>query len=198
MSDEVKATNIPNYVLIALSDLTNGALNYYKASKSVMFKHRTILDYLIYLQQRLEDETLCKEIAQGHRDEVRDRESRELEEIERLENKVKEISEEMCYQINLKTENANIIKEAIEYVKHFQEQWDEHDEVVLDMNDLLNILQGVKKIKLKVHYDPHGAYVDYNGRIYHISLNRKEYPDFTIIQIITEPIDTYVVIETRK
>lgn len=177
MSDEVKATNIPNYVLIALSDLTNGALNYYKASKSVMFKHRTILDYLIYLQQRLEDETLCKEIAQGHRDEVRDRESRELEELE-----------------DYKSRNEKAIQLT---EKIIESGWD-YNAIESYAIELQDILQGVEKIKLKVHYDSQGAYIDYNGRIYHISLNRKEYLDFTIIQIITEPIDTYVVIEKRS
>lgn len=33
-------------VLIALSDLTNGALNYYQTSKSVMVKKHIIEDYI--------------------------------------------------------------------------------------------------------------------------------------------------------
>ena len=33
MKDEIKEINIPENVLVALSDLTNGALNYYKATE---------------------------------------------------------------------------------------------------------------------------------------------------------------------
>ena len=51
MNDEIKEINIPENVLVALGDLTNGALNYYKASETVKVRHNTILDYITNLQQ---------------------------------------------------------------------------------------------------------------------------------------------------
>jgi len=50
MKDETKEINISENVLIALGDLTNGALNYYKATETVKVKYSTILDYITNLQ----------------------------------------------------------------------------------------------------------------------------------------------------
>ena len=51
MKDEIKEINIPENVLVALGDLTNGALNYYKATETVKVRHNTILDYITNLQE---------------------------------------------------------------------------------------------------------------------------------------------------
>ena len=51
MKDEIKEINIPENVLVALGDLTNGALNYYKATETVKVKHNIILDYITNLQE---------------------------------------------------------------------------------------------------------------------------------------------------
>lgn len=53
-------------------------------------------------------------------------------------------------------------------------------------------------MKLKVNYDEYGAYVDYEGKRYHIFLDMEEYDTFTIKEIICELIDTYVVIEEKS
>ena len=54
MKDKIKEKiNIPENVLVALSDLTNGALNYYKATETVKVRHNTILDYITNLQEKL-------------------------------------------------------------------------------------------------------------------------------------------------
>ena len=54
MKDEIKEINIPENVLVALGDLTNCALNYYKATETVKVKHNTILDYITNLQEENE------------------------------------------------------------------------------------------------------------------------------------------------
>lgn len=51
MKDEIIEINIPENVLVALGDLTNGALNYYKATETVKVKYNTILDYITNLQE---------------------------------------------------------------------------------------------------------------------------------------------------
>lgn len=51
MKDEIKEINIPENVLVALGDLANGALNYYKATEAVKVRHNTIFDYITNLQQ---------------------------------------------------------------------------------------------------------------------------------------------------
>lgn len=52
MKGEIKEINIPENVLIALGDLTNGALNYYKANETVKVKHNTILDYITNSEEK--------------------------------------------------------------------------------------------------------------------------------------------------
>lgn len=54
------------------------------------------------------------------------------------------------------------------------------------------------EIKLKVEYNDNSAYVTFDGRDYDIFLNKRDYDYFTIKEIIYEPIDTYVVIETKS
>ena len=82
-----------------------------------------------YLQQRLEDETLCKEIAQGHRDEVRDRESRELEELRlqklKLEDTKKELIEQDKYIDKLKKEYDNQLQQKENIIKEVREKIEE-------------------------------------------------------------------------
>jgi hypothetical protein len=56
----------------------------------------------------------------------------------------------------------------------------------------------MKEIKLKVEYNDNSAYVTFDGMIYNLSLNKQDYGCFTIKEIIYEPIDTYVIIETRS
>lgn len=54
MKDEIKEINIPENVLVALGDLTNGALNYYKATETVKVKYNTTLDYITNLEKENE------------------------------------------------------------------------------------------------------------------------------------------------
>ena len=54
----------------------------------------------------------------------------------------------------------------------------------------------MKEIKLKVEYNDNSAYVTFDGMIYNLYLNKQDYGCFTIKEIIYEPIDTYVIIET--
>lgn len=56
MNDEVKEINIPDNILIALVDLTNGALNYYKTPKTIELKHKLLLDYITNLQYKYENQ----------------------------------------------------------------------------------------------------------------------------------------------
>ena len=63
-------------------------------------------------------------------------------EIERLKNKVKEITEEMNYQINLKTKNANIINEL--------EKWlsEENGVTIFDyQNAIEDVLDKLRELK---------------------------------------------------
>lgn len=55
----------------------------------------------------------------------------------------------------------------------------------------------MEEIKLKVEYNDNSAYVTFDGRPYDIFLNKRDYDFFTIKEIIYEPIDTYVIIETK-
>ena len=51
MNNDIKEIKIPENVLIALSDLTTGALNYYKATETVKVRYNTILDYITKLKE---------------------------------------------------------------------------------------------------------------------------------------------------
>ena len=52
-------------------------------------------------------------------------------------------------------------------------------------------------MKIRVEYDNDGSYIIYkNKKVYLGLLN--EYEDFTIKEVICEPIDTYVVIEEKE
>ena len=51
MKDEIK---IPENVLVSLGNLQSGALNYYKAPKTIEVYKNTILDYITNLKQRCE------------------------------------------------------------------------------------------------------------------------------------------------
>lgn len=53
MKDEIKEINIPENVLEALGNLESGALNYYKAPKTIEVYKNTILDYITNLKQEL-------------------------------------------------------------------------------------------------------------------------------------------------
>ena len=55
----------------------------------------------------------------------------------------------------------------------------------------------MEEIKLKVKYNDNSAYVTFEDRDYDIFLNKRDYKYFTIKEIICEPIDTYVIIETK-
>lgn len=55
----------------------------------------------------------------------------------------------------------------------------------------------MEEIKLKVEYNDNSAYVTFDGMIYNLYLNKRDYGCFTIKEIIYEPIDTYVIIETN-
>ncbi len=63
MTNEIKEINIPENVLVALGDLTNGALNYYKATETVNVRHNTILDYITNLQE--ENKRLKKAVKEN-------------------------------------------------------------------------------------------------------------------------------------
>lgn len=52
--------------------------------------------------------------------------------------------------------------------------------------------------KIKVNYTDRGAYINYKNKDYMLSLFQKDYDEFTIINTIIEPFDTYVVIEPKK
>ena len=55
MSDEeIKGNNIPNNVLQALGDLTNGAINYYQLPKTTLEEENIILNYITNLQKENE------------------------------------------------------------------------------------------------------------------------------------------------
>ena len=60
MNNDIKEINIPENVLVALGDLTNGALNYYKAKETIKVRHNTILDHITNLQE--ENKKLHKEL----------------------------------------------------------------------------------------------------------------------------------------
>ena len=128
MNNEIKAINIPNDVLIALGDLTNGALNYYKASKSVMFKHKTILDYITNLQE--ENERL-KEIVEN------------LTTMTVCGDR-KQIKNTAQYKLDI---CKSKIDKAIEYVKsnEFIGKIRLNSENKQSINNLLDILQGSDK-----------------------------------------------------
>lgn len=65
MNDEIKEINIPNNTLAILGDLTNGALNYYKAPKTIELKHKLLLDYMTNLQEyKLRNEKAIDKIQQ--------------------------------------------------------------------------------------------------------------------------------------
>lgn len=62
MNNEIKEINIPDNILTALGDLTNGALNYYKTPKAIELKHKLLLDYLQEENKRLkciDDSNIC-------------------------------------------------------------------------------------------------------------------------------------------
>lgn len=56
----------------------------------------------------------------------------------------------------------------------------------------------MEEIKLKVEYNDDSAYITFEGRTYNLFLNKRDYEYFTIKEVIYEPIDTYVIIETRS
>ena len=53
------------------------------------------------------------------------------------------------------------------------------------------------EMKLKVEYNDNSAYITFDGMVYNLSLNKQDYGCFTIKEIIYEPLDTYVIIETK-
>lgn len=55
----------------------------------------------------------------------------------------------------------------------------------------------MEELKLKVEYNDNSAYIIFEDRPYNIFLNKRDYKYFTIKEIIYEPIDTYVIIETK-
>lgn len=67
MKDEIKEINIPNNILATLGDLANGALNYYKAPKTIELKYKLLLDYITNLQE--ENERLKKQNTE-YQDEI--------------------------------------------------------------------------------------------------------------------------------
>lgn len=54
MNSKLDEINIPDNILTTLGDLTNGALNYYKAPKTIELKHKLLLDYMTNLQKENE------------------------------------------------------------------------------------------------------------------------------------------------
>lgn len=52
-------------------------------------------------------------------------------------------------------------------------------------------------MKIKVEYDNDRSYIIYKNEKVYLGL-LKEYEDFTIKEVICEPIDTYVVIEEKE
>ena len=129
MKDEnIKEINIPENVLVALGDLTNGALNYYKATETVKVKHNIILDYITNLQEELD---ISQTNEETYRLEMLDitkilglDEHTTFDEVKEYATNLQEENE------RLKGDNEFLKKELIKLERKYLK------------DDLLNILQG--------------------------------------------------------
>ena len=55
-----------------------------------------------------------------------------------------------------------------------------------------------KIIRLKIDYDSNGAYVIYNDEKFYINAVQKDYGKMKVVEIICEPINTYILCEEVK
>lgn len=138
MNNEIKEINIPENVLVALGDLTNGALNYYKATETVKVKHNIILDYITNLQEenkRLKAQNTRYEVKMNNLIQENNVLKENAEHNDKVVDKAK--WSEMIY----KSRN----KKAINYIRMYYYE-DLYDDTLTAFEDkLLNILQGSDK-----------------------------------------------------
>ena len=121
-------------ILIALGDLTNGALNYYQTPRVVMAKRDIIETYINNL----------KEIEKEHQKingELREEIKGIREERDYLFNKS---SVENKYLSQEKQQLKEVIEEVREEIKDLLSHWKGNDLVERDLNELLEILDKAK------------------------------------------------------
>ena len=150
MKDEIKEINIPENVLVALGDLTNGALNYYKATETVKVRHNTILDYITNLQEKVNQYENPDDMTLFYMwldEKAKDKMKQLQKENERLKENVihndKVVDEAKWNEMLYKSRNEKAIEKIKKIQKNAIKYGADHDAIMCQ--DLLNILQGDDK-----------------------------------------------------
>lgn len=96
----------------------NEWLDLIKEDKNLNGAYISLSQYIYKLEQALEDETLNKHIAQGHRKEVQHRELRERKELKRYKNIVDDLEKELNLNLKFKVIGVKRLLNKIQEAKY--------------------------------------------------------------------------------